>query len=187
MKLRTHWLRLGCAGLFALVLLLPASGAAALAPRRVCDNWGLGRCLSAASSSSLFPPGAGDGLVVSARRSALRWDEVQIGRVSNRHAWPFHPGSGLNSRYNGAVAYQLALNENRSDCASGDGYLVFCSSGPGRLWVRHGYWFINVADSSSPQSVQILSAWGSKAMALSPDCTNFGQGDECGPAQQNWG
>jgi hypothetical protein len=183
---RTHLLRFGGAALFGLVSLVPASAAAALGPNHVCDNWGLGRCLSAASSSPGFPPGAGDGLVVSGRRSALRWDEVPIGRVSNRQAWPFRPGSGLNSRYNGAVVYQLALNENRADCAGGGGYLVFCNSGPQRLWVRNGYWLINVAVSSGPQSVQLLSAWGSKAMALSPDCTNFGWGAQCGPAQQNW-
>jgi hypothetical protein len=75
--------------------------------------------------------------------SATQSDFVQVysGTVSSSNAWPFTPGSGNNTNFNGYPVYEYRYQPNTNWCMGVDPtnthhvVLQSCSNGPGRLWV----------------------------------------------------
>jgi hypothetical protein len=73
--------------------------------------------------------------------------EDYVRAVSGPNAWPFTPGSGNNTAFNGDPVYEFRYQPNTSWCLGVDSanthhvVLQSCSNGPGRWWVRSGEYY----------------------------------------------
>jgi hypothetical protein len=167
-KLRALVLAVASAGLLAPGLSTAQASSQAPAyysgPNYVCNNWGLGYCMTVNSNGTLHSH---------VKSNSLRWDEELVGTVSSSNSWPFTAGSGLNAKYNGDQVFQLVENEDQSQCA-GISYwigqeatlgVVPCSNGLGRLWVYNDDWLINVNWSNDLGYTLLLTGYDSQSGA----------------------
>jgi hypothetical protein len=78
--------------------------------------------------------------------------EDYVGKVSSSNEWPFTPGSGNNSNYNGYSVYEYRYQPNTNWCMAIDPnnihhvVLQSCSNGPGRYWVATGLYPNNILE-----------------------------------------
>ena len=117
----------------------------------LCPDYGTSQqCVYPASGT---PIGGGDGVNIGPGNWHVVLDGITFGTVGN--SWPFTPGSGYNTQYQGHKIWSIEWNVDTNYCLSSRGEWSnhvssnVCSTSLNQAWVESGGWLINVGGTNT--------------------------------------